>query len=1148
MFYVDEGHYNNLKQFMFRNSLGAMDFISLKGIGESQMKIARKTGFIDNAETIYNSEFQQINKVNSGWLNTSYKNAQTAKQYVIELINSKEAYEVKESNLLKISPSAKKITVSEDDEFLQSFTFEYKYVHTEINFSELISPPVSLVFPEYLHMAFDIFGGSFFSPGLKFKWSDNITLNINWGDGTATEQFTNDTEIVHTYNTGQGRYYAQVWATAGSFEKIEEFTADNCEMSELRGIEKLAGLTLIDLRYNLLTGDIILNNKPYLEKAYFAENDISTIDLSNNPLFTGDRTQSDGFFANNENLESINISGCTSFAYLNAGGMKLHTLNINGCSSMKKIEVCVNQLSSIDITQCPELNEIVCDDNQIEILDFSNGQNIIGIYAGGNKLKNLINLNNCELIEALSLSYNELEGDFVFTNKSSLRSFEIGYNNVSSVDVSNNNLNHHSISNCPNLVSFKADNNNCDEIQVANCPKLEIFSANNNVMTGVSDLYFTSVKYIDLSYNNISNIDDLNIASGLDHINFSNNQITDISSLSYRDDIKYADFSHNNISSIPSRSFFGSFEYVNFNNNNITGSVNISERSNKLKEAYFGYNHITSIDLTDCIELTHLDVQRNNLASLDIHLCPELVELYCNDNQIDYLDFYLDKLVYANAENNNLMYPLYYNNLHSIETLLLANNDLPGNFALTNAFKLKRISLADNNFSAINIWNAPLFDDSVNAENHFIDNPNLETLNIKGCSSYTKLIADNMSIHTLTFTACIGIKTLRVSNNNLASVDIVLLPYLELLSCFANQIKTLNFTNGQNITSVEASNNDLESLTNANYLDSINEIILSDNPNLLGDLIITNKNILESLEANNTGLDSIMLANNRLVAFSISNCPNLVILDLSNNIIDELRISNCPNLLTLIANDNNLPDINQVSNTDTLEYVDIKNNAVTEIDLFNFPELRTFHCENNEITELNFGRTQKLITLTAANNQISNILNEYFLYAINFLDLSNNELTGSLVLNYKHNLLTVLLNGNTFNSVDLSNNSSLLNFKGDLGLYSLNLSNCSSMQELYVSGLHLETLIIDNCNSLVRIEAGPNGIGAVNFPAAPFTYINLYNNNMSQSEVDDNLISMNNAGISDCEIIIDGDNDAPRSSEDAINELRSRGCTVEVNS
>ncbi|MCP4180777.1 MAG: hypothetical protein GY756_23705 [bacterium] len=405
MFYVDEGHYNNLKQFMFRNSLGAMDFISLKGIGESQMKIARKTGFIDNAETIYNSEFQQINKVNSGWLNTSFKNAQTAKQYIIELINSKEAYEVKGSNILKISPSGKKITVSEDDEFLQSFTFEYKYVHTEINYSELLSSPVSISFPEYIHIAFDMSTGTDRTAGLNFNWTESTVLYINWGDGTEVQGFTNNIELNHTYHYF-GKYYAQIWANDNNFENIEQFVADNCKMSEIIGLEKLTGLTYIDLRNNLLTGDIDLSNNTGLTTAWFMNNNLISIDLSGCSALTNIDTYDINSFKNNPNLEYLNLSGCLEFNHLYVCDTKMHTLDITGCTSLKYITIQVSNITELDITQCPELIGCTVAHNQIELLDFANAQNLVHIQADYNNLKELENLDNLDSIDEMTLTHN----------------------------------------------------------------------------------------------------------------------------------------------------------------------------------------------------------------------------------------------------------------------------------------------------------------------------------------------------------------------------------------------------------------------------------------------------------------------------------------------------------------------------------------------------------------------------------------------------------------------------------------------------------------------------------------------------------------------------------------------------------------------
>ncbi|MCP4180778.1 MAG: hypothetical protein GY756_23710 [bacterium] len=332
--------------------------------------------------------------------------------------------------------------------------------------------------------------------------------------------------------------------------------------------------------------------------------------------------------------------------------------------------------------------------------------------------------------------------------------------------------------NMPNLVSLDLSyNDNLYDLTIENCPKLETLIANNNVLPGVYGIeLLDNLKYIDLSYNNISVSIGINHLEKLEYIDLSYNDLTGDIVLSNKNYLKEAYFAENNLTNIDlsNNPLFTSDEVQSrehFDNNENLESIDISGCPAFIY-LFARYMKLQSVNIEGCESILKIDVSENNLASLDISQCPDIIDLRCNDNVIEYLDFNLDKLNYVNAENNNLNVPLSIDGLNSINILLLANNNIPNVLSLTDKPSLIRLSLANNNLISIKILNCVNLDDSENAGNHFLGNPLLVILHISGCTAYQKLVAENMKILELRMDNCSSLGDINVSGNEIGNTNI----------------------------------------------------------------------------------------------------------------------------------------------------------------------------------------------------------------------------------------------------------------------------------------------------------------------------------------------------------------------------------------
>lgn len=136
-YYLDRNTYNFSRQFIFRNSFGAYDIIMLKGISEQSNEIQRTVGYFQTKDATSFSEYSQNYKAASGFLVTNYTDLSAAQQYITELFNSKEIYEIVGSEIVPVIQSNNKIKINQDNEFLFSFNFEYAYAQSDSYFSPL---------------------------------------------------------------------------------------------------------------------------------------------------------------------------------------------------------------------------------------------------------------------------------------------------------------------------------------------------------------------------------------------------------------------------------------------------------------------------------------------------------------------------------------------------------------------------------------------------------------------------------------------------------------------------------------------------------------------------------------------------------------------------------------------------------------------------------------------------------------------------------------------------------------------------------------------------------------------------------------------------------------------------------------------------
>lgn len=164
-----------------------------------------------------------------------------------------------------------------------------------------------------------------FTAGITLFFASG-TLSIDWKDGSASENFTSNVELTHTYSIA-GTYIAEI---TGDFEQITKFYADTSRITSIDNLQT-GLLTDIRIQSNLLSGTLDLskatisglfncNSNPNLTGITFASSGNSmlnffhfascnltgTLDLSNVPIGTGSGCYIYGW--SNPNLTGITFA------------------------------------------------------------------------------------------------------------------------------------------------------------------------------------------------------------------------------------------------------------------------------------------------------------------------------------------------------------------------------------------------------------------------------------------------------------------------------------------------------------------------------------------------------------------------------------------------------------------------------------------------------------------------------------------------------------------------------------------------------------------------------------------------------------------------------------------------------------------------
>lgn len=195
--------------------------------------------------------------------------------------------------------------------------------------------------------------------------------------------------------------------------------------------------------------------------------------------------------------------------------------------------------------------------------------------------------------------------------------------------------------------------------------------------------------------------------------------------------------------------------------------------------------------------------------------------------------------------------------------------------------------------------------------------------------------SSNNEIDLMHFEACPLLEEIDCSQNKLTTLCVAQLKELKKLSCYANQLESIDLTDTPNLESLFCSNN------------AISQIDIGQH----------------------TKLKELSCSSNKITSLTLSQFPALETLKCYKNAIERLDLARCRSLSKLWCSENKL-SLLDISNNKELRVVWCYDNSIEKIIFGTHPKLQWLCCENNRLSSLDAASLSNLELLKIYCNNI----------------------------------------------------------------------------------------------------------------------------------------------------------------------------------
>ena len=366
-----------------------------------------------------------------------------------------------------------------------------------------------------------------------------------------------------------------------------------------------------------------------------------------------------------------------------------------------------------------------------------------------------------------------------------------------------------------------------------------------------------------------------------------------------------------------------------------------------LEELYCGYNSLTSLDLSDNVNLKTLNADFNELESLSISELSQLSNLSIMGNS-------------------------------SITEIDLTGNPL-----------LKELDVSECSLSWIDLtYNTEL-------TTLLCSYNQLTTLDLWGLNELSHLECYGNQIEGLDLSVCSGLQCADVSENGMFMLTLGSQPCLKELYCNANMMRELDITQCPELLNAVVNEAAYKSVTDT-YADYyiVDAVLRADlNTELITGLgiriddihfpdVLFREWIMQNVDKDfNFWLSDEERESVRVIAahdFEIESLegiayfPELTILNAAYNMISEVDLSGNEKLRGVNFDGNNLTSLDFSSNPD-MRYIYLSENNLEELDVSMLESLNVLYCDNNQISTLDLSNNRLLIEACFDSNPLTEI-------------------------------------------------------------------------------------------------------------------------------------------------------------------------------
>jgi hypothetical protein len=219
-------------------------------------------------------------------------------------------------------------------------------------------------------------------------------------------------------------------------------------------------------------------------------------------------------YSDNE-LESLNLSGCESLESLPDPGETLTALNVSGCAALTSLAYADGDLTELDASGCASLTTLNCKNNSLKSLNLSGCAALTasGLNYSGNELESL-NLSGCASLTTLPSPGNNLTTLDV-SGCESLTYLSYSIRNLTTLDVVG----------CSALTHLYCYINKLETLDLTGCTSLEYVYCGSNQLTELDVSHCANLIYLDCGSNNLKTLK-LPDSAPLKTLYCANNELT----------------------------------------------------------------------------------------------------------------------------------------------------------------------------------------------------------------------------------------------------------------------------------------------------------------------------------------------------------------------------------------------------------------------------------------------------------------------------------------------------------------------------------------------------------------------------------------------------------------------------------------------